>query len=326
MTANHSMALRVLWSTRLDDGTPAPDARELLEMCGLVEPGGHEILPDRASCGRLLDERGNPVATAPVRSGAAPAPVQRRQGGGRGRKPLPIAHGTDHGYRQHKQKKEPIPADDACGCQAAHDALLERPRFKQAAVTRPPSLGDVDADSPPPEPTVKRRGGRPRQPINHGTPGGYQAHKRHEVPIPDDDSCGCRAARKKDNADRNRAARAHKRGDVAAGPPDMDPPLAPWEKALVADPFDPDHPALQVPPGFVPGGSDDEPPTVTAAPDPARQPPAVPTSPTDLDEWIAAAQRSRRPAVRRHAQTAVLKLLQLRCALDDLARAEREAR
>lgn len=46
MTANRDMALRVVWATRADDRTPAPDARELLEMCGLVEPGGHEIAPE----------------------------------------------------------------------------------------------------------------------------------------------------------------------------------------------------------------------------------------------------------------------------------------
>jgi hypothetical protein len=43
----------------------------------------------------------------------------------------------------------------------------------------------------------------------------------------------------------------------------------------------------------------------------------------DLDEWLSAAQRSTRPAVRRRAQVALVALLQLRCALDDLARAER---
>lgn len=46
MTANRSMALRVVWGTRVDDHTPADDARELLAMLGLIEPDGREILPD----------------------------------------------------------------------------------------------------------------------------------------------------------------------------------------------------------------------------------------------------------------------------------------
>lgn len=37
-----------------------------------------------------------------------------------------------------------------------------------------------------------------------------------------------------------------------------DAPLADWERALVAEPFDPDAPALAVPDGFVPGGNDDD--------------------------------------------------------------------
>lgn len=47
MSANRSMALRVVWGTRIDDDTPdAPTARDLMEMLGLVEPGGRELLPD----------------------------------------------------------------------------------------------------------------------------------------------------------------------------------------------------------------------------------------------------------------------------------------
>ena len=46
----------------------------------------------------------------------------------------------------------------------------------------------------------------------------------------------------------------------------------------------------------------------------------------DLDDWIASAQRSPSPAVRRAAQQATAALLQLRVAMDDLARAERRAR
>lgn len=43
MTANRTLARRIVWNTRIDDDTPAPDARELLAMCGLLEPGSHEI-------------------------------------------------------------------------------------------------------------------------------------------------------------------------------------------------------------------------------------------------------------------------------------------
>jgi len=47
------------------------------------------------------------------------------------------------------------------------------------------------------------------------------------------------------------------------------------------------------------------------------------TSGRDLDEWLAASQESPHPTVRRRASTALVALLQLRVALDELARAER---
>jgi hypothetical protein len=36
--------------------------------------------------------------------------------------------------------------------------------------------------------------GRPLGPIKHGIVAGYRAHQRRNIPIPADDSCGCRAA------------------------------------------------------------------------------------------------------------------------------------
>ena len=49
-----------------------------------------------------------------------------------------------------------------------------------------------------------------RKPINHGTAGGYLAHYRRLEPIPDDDSCGCRAA------EARRVAGARRKGRGAA--------------------------------------------------------------------------------------------------------------
>lgn len=42
-------------------------------------------------------------------------------------------------------------------------------------------------------------------PIKHGTEYGYVQHVRREVPIGDDDECGCRAAHAKFQGDRRRA-------------------------------------------------------------------------------------------------------------------------
>ena len=58
---------------------------------------------------------------------------------------------------------------------------------------------------------LARRGRLPGngQPINHGTEGGYQTHKRRGLPVDADDTCGCRAAavRAKDaRAKKGRAA------------------------------------------------------------------------------------------------------------------------
>jgi hypothetical protein len=265
VTANRAMALRVVWATRVDDDTPAADARELLEMLGLVEPGGHEVLPDTTMNGRLLDAQGHPVSTAPPRAAKAPAPTKRTRPTGSGRKPIPIEHGTDHGYLQHKAKKVEIPGDDGCGCQAAHDATLKRPRHTTPTEGTAPSSPDADAAGTAPDPKGP----------GHGNAG------------PD----------AQPQVSPSRSHTGKKDGELGASD-------APAELTVTA-------------------AADG---TRTAPPDPGRQPPAVPAAPTDLDEWLAAAQRSRRPTVRRHAQTAVLTLLQLRCALDNLARAEKEAR
>jgi len=81
---------------------------------------------------------------------------------------------------------------------------------------------------------------------------------------------------------------------------------------------------------------------VSAAPPAAAEPPPTPLRPSltplvrddatrgvtvgagrDLDEWLAAAERSPHAAVRRRAAIALVALLQLRTSLDDLARVER---
>lgn len=49
--------------------------------------------------------------------------------------------------------------------------------------------------------------------IKHGEYAGYRAHRNHNIPIPTDDSCGCRAARNQWERDR-RAARATARDNA----------------------------------------------------------------------------------------------------------------
>lgn len=44
----------------------------------------------------------------------------------------PIAHGERRGYRQHRDRGIPVPADDRCGCRAAN-AAYHRTYLKERA-------------------------------------------------------------------------------------------------------------------------------------------------------------------------------------------------
>lgn len=46
MTNNHDTARHLVYASRADDDTPHPDARDVLEAIGAVEPGGRTLLPD----------------------------------------------------------------------------------------------------------------------------------------------------------------------------------------------------------------------------------------------------------------------------------------
>lgn len=102
----------------------------------------------------------------------------------RPRKRPPIECGTYRGYKKHRREGE-------TPCRPCYDAYNESCRkWKEA-----------QRNGQPP------RVGRPRQPINHGTPAGYRAHRRHgEKPCDE-----CRIGYNLDRLDRER----RKRNDVA---------------------------------------------------------------------------------------------------------------
>lgn len=85
----------------------------------------------------------------------------------RPRKRPPIECGTYRGYKKHRRAGE-------TPCRPCYDAYNESCRKWKAA----------QRDGKPPSP------GRPRQPINHGTPAGYRTHNRRNEPPCDE----CRLA------------------------------------------------------------------------------------------------------------------------------------
>lgn len=61
---------------------------------------------------------------------------QRREllkGGKTGRPSEPIKHGTEGGYKAHRLRGVPIPADDPCGCSAASRLAGQRRRDRRAS-------------------------------------------------------------------------------------------------------------------------------------------------------------------------------------------------
>jgi hypothetical protein len=181
---------------------------ELLRACP-GEPSRDDVLAERPAKATTVPagltaavESTPPPSPPPVAAPAAPPPLlepdmpdlmtatppPRRAG----RPPVPIEHGTEKGYLQHKRKRQPIPADDACGCQAAHDATLKRP-----AAANPPADVERPVDAPSsvaaPSPTAipAKRTAPALDPIEHGTVDGYHAHlDRGALPVCSD----CRSA------------------------------------------------------------------------------------------------------------------------------------
>jgi hypothetical protein len=45
-----------------------------------------------------------------------------------------IVHGTERGYNQHRNREQPIDAEDSCGCRAAHAAFQRDHKRKRRAM------------------------------------------------------------------------------------------------------------------------------------------------------------------------------------------------
>lgn len=84
-----------------------------------------------------------------------------------------------------ERTKQPSKARKTAAAAAQPSPLSPLKDSKRRGVT--PASAAVTTTPPPP---------RELKPIPHGSLTGYTAHSRRKVPIPRDDSCGCRAARK----------------------------------------------------------------------------------------------------------------------------------
>lgn len=255
VSANRGTALNLVWASRVDDTTPHPDARLVLEALGLID--GSVVLPDDTRPIPLVDLNSgggagdDPNSLTTRRSLQAAESSRDRSHVPAGLRTLaPPAPAPVKPRRPVERVREPKPA------KAPRAPQPRKPTPAPVAAVPKPRPSSVTAETKP-----RRPPGRPRKPIEHGTNAGAQQHIRHGVPIPDDDACGCRAAMRAAKADWQRKRRA-----------------AAARQAIAAD----------------------------------------------LDQWFAAAQRSGHPAVRRAAGPAIAALLQLRVAMDDLARAERQ--
>lgn len=210
---------------------PPSRAREPEEPAArnVTTPAGLRVLPPASSQAPVTARA---TSKAPAR---APKPAGTRQ-------PKPIEHGTYRGYQMHGRRNEPISPDDPCGCRAAGTAYFKARDAKKHSDPAPTESARaliVVPDSTPepvattsPETKPRNKGGRKPEPIRHGTSGGFQTHKRRKEPIPDDDACGCRAARRKDKADRARVSRARKSGRIVDQPPVVTTPPSPSPLAV----------------------------------------------------------------------------------------------
>lgn len=335
------------------------DARFLLDMLGLVDgPDGREILPDdtRAlpvatlgSPGSGADEpparratgeppaRGvttppglrvlPPPATTPPKTPKPPTarpPVARPAKGAaaaiegqlstrpteKTSRRKVAACGTPSGYARHYRLKEP-----ACTACKAAIAAVSRAR------------------------AAKRRGDRPPAPraqlAECGTRSGYERHRR----LGEEPCQGCREANAARTRDRTQAAEAVEVASPMA--PAGEPPAGPGPgqhaedcltridgpctcpgvmEALQADldELERTDPAVAAA-----ARSYDDMVTRVTASAPHRHPATALAA--VVDAWLAGAQRSPDPAVRRAAGTATAALLHLRTTTDELARAERAA-
>ncbi|MCX4686789.1 hypothetical protein OG401_21150 [Kitasatospora purpeofusca] len=65
----------------------------------------------------------------------------------------PIAHGTVKGYNQHRNRTQPIPEDDSCGCRAAYNA----DRRERASAAAPRSAHEWNRGLTGSRPTIEAR-------------------------------------------------------------------------------------------------------------------------------------------------------------------------
>jgi hypothetical protein len=166
VSVNRAMALRVAWGTRVDDHTPAADARELLEMCGLIEPGGHEILPDDTTTYSV-----GFGTTIPGTKSANPT------------SPLAFA---DHGRRPEGMTTPPGLAALPPLPAAPAKKKTKKSAPKPAATSQPPARGQGDPEKPrtpaQAETSLPRRRGPKPAPREHGTLRGYRQHISNREP------------------------------------------------------------------------------------------------------------------------------------------------
>lgn len=279
------------------------DARFLLDMLGLVDgPAGHEVLPSDTRAVDLELLRAVPGAATPDDD----APVLA----GRATRAMTTPAGLV-----------------AAAAPAAAPVPAPLPPPMEPVVPEP---AQQTADPEPP----RRRGGRQREPIKHGSNGGFQAHKRHGVPIPDDDSCGCRAARHKAQNEYQQARRDRERqakeaateAPSSAVPEQHEAVRPPGPTAMPRQRTAPVLPSIAH--GTADGWREHHARGALPACDACTDAYAVEraaVSAVDVDVVFAAAQLSSAPSVRRAARAASAALLQLHEAMDELARAERTA-
>lgn len=167
-TRSRKAAETVVWHTRAGDTTPAADARDLLEMLGLLGPGGHDIRPDDNASYDDVHAGGYKLASA----------------GDPFTNPLPM-HGTPEGAATlHADGKLCV------RCQAVAD----RADHLAAAAAAPPR--QTPPRAPKTTTTKAAQAGKPKRGSpDCGTPAGYDRHTRIRKTDPGHQTCDpCKAA------------------------------------------------------------------------------------------------------------------------------------